>query len=1392
MAKRYFNWKLLIVFIFTILLIAGTVIGLRKWQRSQRAGTSITPGVEAYEKGDWNNAANYLGQYLAVNNEDVDVLLKYAEAQQKRTPSSNANIIQAIQTYRNVLRIALATPEQKIEAAIGVSRINIAVGQAGEAELIASRELKVTEDPELRLLYAQALLQQRKFSEAYLNLKKLIETNPDKVLAYVNLAVLAETKPDIVDRTSEDYINLCVEKNSENADAYIAKVRFQLSKGMADEAESNLQRASEILDSVPDVDALIDLAQTYVILSKYDEAELIYHKIKDIELSSARLWQDWASMSLKQGDKEKMQQVADEGLDALKYSPWNFVPRAIELYIESGQIDKAKVQIKNLSQKDMMPQLVEAFEGFIAVKAHEDFQAIKHLKKAVEFGDINSRFKLMLAQAYRRVGDNQSAEILLQNIISNSSDNTEASLMLSQIYASRGETQKASDLADAILQKNNSAQALLLKLRAKIQGLSSLSDIQKQLQYDQLREEVDMLIKNNPDITELTLLSAQLEVQNGNLKEASSLVDKLLAEKDGDMRIYIAKVQILMMQNKDTDAVDLLVKMVDESPQSFEAVRLTASVLNNFQMYIECERLVNEAIARFENPSDIRSAQLLNADLLLSWDKPADAIEVYNRIIAQYPEDLIVVRRLLAIDSVRNNLNQANSLINKIREIEGESGWQWRYEQAMLWYSNDDLFEQNKEVIITTLQEAIKINAEDVPSQVLLSRCYHRLDNTQMALSVLRQALDKWPSDVRVVVPMVSLLNQVREFDKVDEIMARARIEQSSDPLISRLSLQGYLRQGKLETASEMLDNMLKENPEDINAAIILSRIKTTQQEYGAAEKILRSIYKVNPNSPVIARQMVELALIQKDNDAAIKICNEHIKNVNTADAFILRARTSATLEDFESTLKDLDKAIEISPDDSMVWRYVAIFNFEQGNQKRAIEAINKALELDSESIEVVKVALELYSKTGTKENLDKAAILLETALKVAPEDNDLLRNKASVLISKGTAPSLTEAKSILNSVVSSNPSSIQAWLMLGSLLMQEGDYNLAHDTALKALSQNPDNRDLLILKASAESIQSPGSAAYTYQVLYNQNPNDFNMASRLASAYITAKQYDRALEIIGKMKKLAEDDQQKSRSSLLEISAFYNKGENAKALDVYNEKISETPADSILVLGMFSLLLEDEQYDKALIEINNWIAKSDKESSDVVLLAAQSLQAKSSKIAISTSISLLENAKLAFPEDTSILAMLANAYQLSDQVSKAINLYQKILSVKSDNVVVMNNLAWALATQGKDAEALEIAEKGIAISPDYVDLIDTAGFIYLNLKQYDNAEKMFKRCLELYTINNPARSGSLYHLGMTYARMGKKNLAADTLKTALALNDENGGLTDVDRKDALKLLNNL
>jgi tetratricopeptide (TPR) repeat protein len=367
MARRYFNWKLAIVLVVGLAVLCVTALGLRQWQKENRAERGLALGNEAYEEHRYEDAARYLGRYVGVYQDDISALLKYADAQLNITPLKGNNRQQAIGTYHIVLREDPANSE----AAKRLIGLYLERGMASEAESIAEKYLETTKSPEVRRLLAMALFGQKKYVEAVAEFQSIIADEPNQVLVYESLGRIAEQlndksaqlfnqlSVDMLERIAEQlgdesaqtpahWYDEAVKNNPTVALTYMVRAGFywrtgDKAKALAEldkaeeldltEARVRLRLAAELLNAgepdraeqhliavelnLTEARVRLHLAAESLNAGEPDKAQQHLIAVKEIELTNQGLWNVWAQLAFRSNSKEKMLEVAENGLKSL-------------------------------------------------------------------------------------------------------------------------------------------------------------------------------------------------------------------------------------------------------------------------------------------------------------------------------------------------------------------------------------------------------------------------------------------------------------------------------------------------------------------------------------------------------------------------------------------------------------------------------------------------------------------------------------------------------------------------------------------------------------------------------------------------------------------------------------------------------------------------------------------------------------------------------------------------------------------------------------------------------------------------------------------------------------------------------------------------------------------
>jgi len=114
---------------------------------------------------------------------------------------------------------------------------------------------------------------------------------------------------------------------------------------------------------------------------------------------------------------------------------------------------------------------------------------------------------------------------------------------------------------------------------------------------------------------------------------------------------------------------------------------------------------------------------------------------------------------------------------------------------------------------------------------------------------------------------------------------------------------------------------------------------------------------------------------------------------------------------------------------------------------------------------------------------------------------------------------------------------------------------------------------------------------------------------------------------------------------------------------------------------------------------------------------------------------------------------------------------YERALEIDSANATINNNLAYSLSERGiRLGEALVMAKIAIEKEPLNSSFLDTIGWVYYKLGDYEKAKEYLEKAIEVAG----ERPVMLDHLGDVLFKMGNKNLAMELWQKAYDLDTSN------------------
>ncbi len=1356
MVRRYFNWTLAIVLVVAVVVFTGAVLALHRWQKSSRASNALPQGEQAYAQGNWEEAAEQFGLYIEVRNDDVPVLLKYAEAQVKRRPITARHIGHAITAYQSILRLNPGNAEaaKRLIELLLVARPS--PDSPREAEKVALEYLQTRDDPELRRMLAETLDQQGKYPEAAKTLMKLVKDRPDAVMAYEQLGKLAARRPGDVNAPAADWFDKAVAANPQSAMAYITRGEFRRALWRRDQALADFEQAAKC--DLSDLDVHLRLAQELILVQAFDKAKEHLALLQAKMPKKTSLWQSWAAAVLSTGTPEEKTRIAESGLRELAAYPWDFMPTAVELFVAANQPEKALECISRMRDQGLQPGLMTLLDGLVASSKGNLWEAAscwrdalgQGLKTYASAGGLGPRMpmRLMLASTYEQLGDIQSASVQLQTLVTEDPRSFEGRMALARLMIRTRNWAGARDQAREVQRlipgyAPGYADAVLLEMRARILLLGDADEPTRDREQDWrgIEKQLAQLDTATQGAVQVKLLMAQAMDKQGKSAEAIKLLEDIRSKTPSDLQATFMEVDVLAGQEKLAEATALMRAAVEQFPQATAPVQTLAMLLNRQKDSQQCEAVIKQAIARMQQPQARRDLGLFLASLYQLWSRNDDLYRWLTDMAGQFPNDIQVKRRLLTCPSVTDDAQQAQALVDQIKALEGQAGWQWRYEQARIWVNSPadpNVRTRYYTQATALLQENLQANPNDQASRLLLGAAHENAGRQQLALSAYREAYSRAPDNIVIILRIVAALQRSRapgDGQEAERILQQASARQLYHPDLEQLELQGKARRGDLESASKILKQLVDKDPNDVRPGLGLATICIQQEKLDEAEAILKDLQIKAPQSIAVAQTRVQLHLRRGNTQEAVRLCDETVQNTNgKALAYLLRAWTYASLREQDKAAADFAQAVAQDPGNAAIWVSRARFYQAIGQRDETIQSVRKALGLSAGNRMVLNDAIPLCLVCGSARLAQEAEATLDKARVADANDPELKLLKAQFYLSRGARSSIEQGQRLLREVTADQPQLSRAWYLLGRSEMEQEQPG-ALNTALGGLSHNERDRDLLLLKAEVEAKGSPALAVPTLRQLAAQYPNDVEIESRLAKT-------------------------------------LYKSGAKNEGRAILEARMKAEPNNPVPPATLAGLLALEGRWTEVTGQVTNWLAKHPQDTS-VVLSVARSLTEQGGSEALKTAESLLAAAVQRNPKSIPAVTSLAMLVQSMGRMAEAATLNRKALELDPNNIIALNNLAWILCEQDKQYdEALNLANRGLKAATNYTDLLDTRGVIVYRLGQFDKAVEDFRQCVELYPANARALASAYFHLGQAYAKMGRASDAEKALGQARDLHD--------------------
>jgi tetratricopeptide (TPR) repeat protein len=258
------------------------------------------------------------------------------------------------------------------------------------------------------------------------------------------------------------------------------------------------------------------------------------------------------------------------------------------------------------------------------------------------------------------------------------------------------------------------------------------------------------------------------------------------------------------------------------------------------------------------------------------------------------------------------------------------------------------------------------------------------------AIKILDKLHEKLQDNIEVMLLRASLLSDMKQYDKaikdIDNVikLVGEDKEQQIQPL-KILKVQILNAAEKFDEATQILNDLEKNMPEDIGVKILKVEIFHNNKKYKEALEIIDSLLKDNPGNLVFLRLKGNILLSLRRHSEAVKIFEEIIK-IDPTDktalnnlSWVLSTSTIDMVRNGKRALELAKRACELTDYKvAYILSTLAAAYAENGDFKKAIEYSQKSIDLSAddpnvnERIEDLKKELETYKQNQPYRELPK------------------------------------------------------------------------------------------------------------------------------------------------------------------------------------------------------------------------------------------------------------------------------------------------------------------------------------------------------------------------------------------------------------------------------------
>jgi cellulose synthase operon protein C len=533
-------------------------------------------------------------------------------------------------------------------------------------------------------------------------------------------------------------------------------------------------------------------------------------------------------------------------------------------------------------------------------------------------------------------------------------------------------------------------------------------------------------------------------------------------------------------------AVDQSLKVVSAGEPNSKNADLLALKAIIFYKLKDNGAAIREAHAALKIESEnVDALMILAADRLANND-PKGALQLLSSDSLAQKKDLPVQLLKIKIYEQLKDYQQLKSLLSNITDPHGQDS-AFRYQLALAKFDYDQGKFDDSFNLLEMLSGTVSL-AKAVTAKIVLAELNLRLQNTDAAqkivdyvltidkrnvyarslrasiqlnhgelnaaISGLQEALNDQPDSANLMLTLAIAYERIGSIELADKQFADA-MQASKFDANAGLSYVAFLqRHARIDRASDILTELAKRWPNDIQVLATLAESKLSRQDWAGAQEIAQTIKRIDDPGdiadqilgaalsgehkydasiatfqnavaadasavgPMVA--LVRALVSAKKTDSAIAFLQSVLsENRRNAHAYVLLGAIELSNNMPDHAEKNFEVAIENQPNSDIGYRALAELHLSQRKFDAALDVVRKGLKQQPDSVILHWALAGTLERTG---DYDAAITEYEDLLKRQPGSMIIANNLASLLADHRTDNASLERAQILAASLRESP----------------------------------------------------------------------------------------------------------------------------------------------------------------------------------------------------------------------------------------------------------------------------------------------------------------------------------------------------------------------------------